>query len=432
MNFQADPQAWYKNTNRETLDDRIKSVQNVNDPTIIADDVQRWSTRFLWLLLAFTTLLSGFSYYKFFENSFGVFAIAMAISLAVTIEFGKNWAFLKVLRIPFFLGWGHIQKEVQETIMWGGLFGLSAVCFAASVYNSTHGAQQLALMLGNERNYQEFKPNTAGIDAQILAHQESISQNRAIKWKGTTTYQAQRAVSKETTILDKLQTEKAKALELQRKDWEEVKATKSGQNSFSAGSLLLVGGFVELLQFLLMFMRVSAERSLDKTASARSATRDTGGGAGFQDVPKQKGAFAENAGRSTMGFYWDGYGSAKAQAPTVPQTKTFVTQPTQQFYTVLGSDQILLQLRTRLMADIPNLRRKNGVMSTISGRINRAFDQCREAMEHPDFKPSRETGALVYGYLATEAIPALNGAGWPYELDTFFMRRLLDVIPKAA
>lgn len=426
---------WYKRTNRQTLGDRIKSVQNVNDPTIVADDVQRWSTRFLYLLLIFTTLLSGFSYYKFFEKSFGVFAVFMAISLAATIEFGKNWGFLKVLRMPFFLGWKHIQSEVQETFMWVGLLLLSITTFAASVYNSTHGAHQLSLLLGNERNLSEFKPNTADIDNQIAATQGSMSQNRGIKWKGTVTYQAQKAIQKESVALEKLQNQRATTIDRQRADWEAQQAIKEGQNNFSANSLLAVGGFIELLQFLLMFMRVSAERSLDKTATSRNFEELSTATKGFtdfsthgngQNAPVNYGA----TNTTPMQFRWDGYGQTQNAPTAVTQHQPPVSQAAQHSPTVLGSNQILLQLRTKLMADIPNFRKRNGQPGTVSSRINKAFDECFYSINHAEFRPTREIGAKVYDYLVSDAIPALNSVGRPYERDRMFLKRLLAVIPK--
>jgi hypothetical protein len=426
----SEKSAWYKKSNPETLGDRIKSVQNVNDPTLIADDVQRWSTRFIWLLLVFTTLLSGFSYYKFFEPSFGVVSILMAVSLAITIEFGKNWAFLKVLRIPFFLGWGHIQKAVEDSILWVGLLLLSGVCFAASVYNSTHGAHALALMLSQERTHSEFKPNTADLDGQILAVQKSMAENRAIKWRGTVTYQAQRAINKEAGAVDKLQAQKAAALDQQRKDWEQDRETNNSRNSFSANSLLLVGGFVELLQFLLMFMRVSAERSLDKTGSERRASAPE-----FQTIRNpsaQESTFAQNNAPSKIGFYWKGYGqSPKSGNVTqkdkiVSQPPEVVTQPSQHISASIGSDKILLSLRTKLQAEIPNLVKRNGVRETVCCRILKAFNECFLEMKKRDFKPSKEVASRVFDYLVNESYPVLNEQGLDLKYNSDFLGLLYE------
>lgn len=421
---------WYNRVKGETLEERVKRVQNVNDPTIVADDVQRWSKRFCYLLLIFTTGLSGFSYYKFFVGSFGVFAIFMATAIAITIEFGKNWGFLKVLRIPFFLGWNHIKSEIHESVMWLGLLLLAAATFGASVYNSTHGAHELATMIGHEKSYSPFAPQTADIDAQIVATQTSMAANRGIKWKGTVTYQAQKTIQKEGSALDRLQNQRSKIIEQQRADWEAENQRKQEQTTFSANSLLLVGGFIELLQFLLIFMRVAAERSLDKVATSRAATQQTGARnyadpAFGQSIP-QNGNYSKNS----MQFRWNGYGEQ-----SVPQTEQSVPHSPQhpsadpvKNMEVIGSNQILNELRSKLQKDIPNFRNPHAVKSTVSNRISMAFIEAYHAMIMPNFKPSYEVAVKTYQYLAETAFPELNGFGYPFSQDYVFLKRLSDII----
>ncbi len=421
---------WYNRTKRETLEDRITAVQNVNDPTIVADDVQRWSKRFIALLLIFTTGLSFFSYYKFFQNSFGVFAIFMAGAIAITIEFGKNWGFLKVLRIPFFLGWGHIKSEPHESIMWGGLLLLAGATFSASVYNSTHGAHELATMIGHEKSHSVFSPNTANIDEQIKATQSSMAQNRGIKWKGTVTYQAQKTIQREGSALDKLQTQRSKQIEQQRADWEADQQRQNEQTTFSANSLLLVGGFIELLQFLLIFMRVAAERSLDKVATSRAAIQQTGArnyaDPSFGQSIPQNGNYSQNS----MQFRWNGYGEqsvphTEQSVPHTPQQKS--AQPVQNME-VIGSNQILNELRSKLQKDIPNFRNPHAVKGTVSSRIAMAFIEAYHAMILPNFSPSYEVAVKTYKYLAETAFPDLNGAGYPFPEDATFLKKLSDII----
>lgn len=414
---------WYRRTTRKTLQERVKAVQNVNDPTIVADDVQRWSTRFIWLLLAFTTLLSGFSYYRFFEPSFGVLSIFMAIALAVTIEFGKNWGFLKVLRIPFFMGWKHIQSEAEETIMWVGLLLLSIATFSASVYNSTHGAHQLSLLLGHERNLSEFKPNTAEIDAQIAATQSSMKENRAIKWQGVVTYNAQKAIQKESGVLDKLQAQRAATIDQQRKDWETQQTIKENQNAFSANSLLVVGGFVELIQVLLMFMRVASERSLDKVASERD----------FEELKSQRPeAFQSNGiphgghgvnpranpvqNSSPIGFYWPNYGTTPApQVPGVSHQGQGVSRQ--------NSDDILRLARKDFGSWAGNIGSRKHAPANCSAHIHRILDGLRDNMRQTGFAPSSRVAIESYDYFARK-LSELDIAGWPYDHKDLILEEL--------
>ena len=420
MQNTVNSQPWWKRTNRQTLDDRVKSVQNVNDKSIVADNVQRYSTLAMYALLAFTTFLSTFSYFKFFESSFGsIVAGIMAVLLALVIEFGKNWGTLKVLRIPFFCGWGHVMSEVHHSIMFLGLLLLSIVTFSASVYNSTHGAAQLSLLLGHEKHTEIFTPETAIIDAQILATQKSMTANRDIKWKGTVTYQAQKAIQKESGALDKLQNQRSAIIQQQRADYEGRQAVFTEQNNFSSNSLLAVGGWVELLQLILMFVRVAAERSLDQTAAERT-DNDTILSQPFK-MPANRQPVNN---RSPIGFKY-GQGGEK----TVTQQRNTVPQAPQEF-TIMGCDEILKNCEKKLRSDIPNFTRTDTKSSTVSVRVKFALDLCFEALKRPDFVPSRKVGCAFYAYMVQTAIPALNHRGFPYENDKFFLKRILEVIPE--
>lgn len=415
-------QPWYKRTNRQTLDDRVKSVQNVNDPTIISDDVQRWSTIAIGALLAFTTFLSTFSYFKFFETSFGMVAAGiMALLLAGVIEFGKNWGTLKVLRQPFFNGWDMIKSEVHHSVMWFGLLLLAIVTFGASVYNSTHGAAQLSLLLGHEKHTETFAPETSAIDVQIAATQKSMAANRDIKWKGVVTYQAQKAIQKESGALDKLQNQRTKVIDQQRADFEARQTVFSDQNAFSSNSLMAVGGWVELLQLILMFVRVAAERSLDQTASQRINIPSPIGYQPYQGTTN--GAAVKN--EHQMGFFWKGYGNAP---DTPPPTVSQFTQPVTQDK-IFGCDEILQRCKTAVERDLPNFNQKWAKNKTVADRIYKALDNCREAIQHPEFAPNRVEAIKFYSFLIEKAIPTLNDRGWPYSNDMHLLARIRQLIP---
>lgn len=432
-------QPWWKTTNPETLDDRVQAVQNVNDPTIMSDDVLRWSKVVLYALLAFTTLLSGFSYFKFFVNSFGPdLAIFMAVLLACIIEFGKNWGGLRVLRIPFFHGWGHIYSTVSNTIMWVGLLSLAVVTFTASVYNSTKGAEQLSLLLGHEKNRTVFSPNTGDIDAQIAATEQRIADNRSTKWKGTTTVDAQRAIKAESRNLTSLQAQRATRIQQQRVDFEKESGIKDSQNQFTAGSLLAVGGWVELLQVILLFVRVSAERSLDKTGSQRRQQVPYPG----NGQPQQNGQRAFHNQGNQIGFYWKGYGVNQPAAvltpqplfpsETVPQSATTVAQQNGDDSGGNYADSVLKVCKDAVQRDLSNFGNRQALPGSVSNRINTALDECRHAMMKSGFNPTYDAALKLHAYVNSVVWPKLNTVGWPYPNEMFFMQWLNYRMQEAA
>lgn len=405
----------------------MKAVQNVNDPTIVSDDVQRWSKVALFALLAFTTLLSAASYLKFFEKSFGFnLAFVMALLLACIIEFGKNWGTLKVLRIPFFQGWRFVSSEVSNTVMWLGLVLLAIVTFSASVHNSTRGAHQLSLLLSHERTHTNFKPNTADIDGQIAAAEKRISESRATRWKGTTTVESQRTIRRETSVLEGLQRQRETAIQQQRADWEKQDAIRERQNNFSANSLLAVGGWVELLQLILMFVRVAAERSLDKTASERKASapphQHTAASNGQQH--KHNGQAAHN---ETF-FNRQEDGSVRSALPTYAlssqplfhdDTKTPVSQSPQTVTQIKSAeagdhaDDVLKLALTRLQGHAANFDRKHGKNETTAANIHEILDKTLYKMKGT-FRPSVEVHARFSAYILDALFPLLHEKGHPY------------------
>ncbi len=258
--------AWWKGDKQKGLSERIAEIQQINDPTTNSDEILKGSKVLLFILLCFTGLLGGLSYYKNFSGAFSSeVAVFMAVALTAVIEWGKNYASKWALRIPFFRGFGHLATRPENTFVWVGLVAIAACTFYMSVYNSTIGGEQLSKMLSSERNRTTFQPNTADIDAQIATVQTGIQQNQGIKWKGTTTYTAQRAIVSQSKSLEKLQDQRAAAIAQQRADYERTRNEQAENSNFASSLVMASGGYVELLQFLLLLLIVSCEKSLDRS-----------------------------------------------------------------------------------------------------------------------------------------------------------------------
>lgn len=442
---QPNSQPWWTRTNKETLDDRVKAVQNVSDPTIMSDDVQRWSKIALYALLAFTTLLSGASYFKFFEKSFGFeTALIMAFLLACVIEFGKNWGFLKVLRIPFFLGWRYVSAEVHNTIMWVFLLFLSAVTFAASIYNSTQGAHQLSLLLSHERTYQAFTPNTAAIDAQISALQNQDGELKLKLKNGRTNWAAQPIKAENAKTLASLQQQREATIAQQRADWEKQSSIQEQQNNFSANSLLAVGGWVELLQLILSFVRVSAERSLDKTAAQRRQQAPYPTGTGNSHHPHHNGKpnHVINEAQPQRYYFNRTSPSGNVQA-ALDQQPLFQTDDekgvshlsqtvTHQNDANAGNaaDDALKLAEKEIRGWAANFNSQKHKDSTVSENINRRLDELLTRIKLPGFVPTYPAWLKFYTYINGTLFPMLDVKGWPYEWKNSFLRNLYERRPQ--
>lgn len=436
---QSGQQPWWTREKRDSLGERIQQIQRVNDPTTSADEVLTGSKILIVVLLFFSGALGALSYFKNFSISFPVeFAIFLALSLTFVIEWGKNKAATWAARIPFFQGWGHISRTPANTFVFIALVLVACATFAMSIYNSTKGGEQLALMLGQEKNHSPFQPNTSDIDAQIAATQATVTGAPMVKWKGKQYYQDAKSVRAAQNSLSSLQRQRETAINQQRTDWESNQNMKAANTGFAAKVVLASGGWVELLQILLIILRVACEKNLDGRQSPTPQQRPA---PGFNRSPSPGHIQVENTVRGTpisrpIGFNVDQEGNVQL-APdrqvqekpvaSVAQTPSAVPQTPQQISTI-GADQILLLLRSNLIKEIPNLSNPHANQSTVSGRITKHLDEAGMLMSQPGFTPSRTVAIQVYQYLLENAFSTLRQRGWPYEREREFVVQLHDTL----
>lgn len=442
---QSGQQAWWTREKRDALGERIGKIQRINDPTTNADEVLTGAKILIIVLLFFSGALGALSYFKNFSISFSFeFSCFLALCLTFTIEWGKNKCATWAARIPFFQGWGHISRTPANTFIFAALVLVTMATFAMSIYNSTKGGEQLALMLGQERNHSPFQADTKSIDEQIAATQLAITNAPMGKWKGRMYYQDAKGVRADKKSLESLQRQREATSAQQRADWEKEQQLKQTNTSFGAKVVLASGGWVELLQVLLIILRVACEKTLDGRQSP-TPQQQRAPVAGFKPgqpghVPVQNTLRGQQLPRP-IGFNVDQDGNVQTSAnnssihedslmsvAAVPQTPLSVAQQPQQNSTI-GADQILLLLRSNLIKEIPNLANHQAKPATVSGRIASHLDQAGILMSQNGFTPSRDVALQVAQYLMHTAFPTLRERGWPYAREINFMSRLIDTIP---
>lgn len=435
MSLSAKSENWWslKSQPGANMAARKEAIARYRSPHTIADEIYRilvWGIQ--PLLMVFCIALSYSSYSAFFEHNFSpMVATGGAIILSLVIELGKIKIGGYVFQTPFLQGVKRLMRSFPDFAVWAGALLITLATFTMSVINSTRGAHLLSMKVGFEKNEMAFSANTADVDAQIAQANDRIKTNGGIKWKNTVTYQAQKAIERDTRTIENLQRQREKIISDQRTDFERKRSQSDANTATGADILMASGGWVEALQGLCLFLIAACmavidgvrEREISENLNQTNPLQEW-------EKPKQNGSPISNEAPATrtIGFRWAGYGQTPVEAVT--QHKPPVSQPPHQNPIVIGSDQILLNLRTKLMADIPNLIAQNGKPSTVSTRINRAFDECYQAICNPDFSPTMENGAKVYSYLTNEAIPTLNRVGWPYLEHEFFIQKLLEVIPR--
>lgn len=314
---------WWQMDTQKDLERRISKIQKFRDPGTNADEMLRFGKVVIFILLCFTGMLGGINYYKNFAGTFPhEAAIFMAFALTFTIEFGKNYAAKWAIRIPFFRGFSHLTQRPEDTLVWASCILIAGVTFYMSIYNSTIGGQHLATILGQERHQSTFSPDTRSIDAQITATQKQIDEHGKIKWKGTTTRDAQKAIIKGSAALETLQKQRAQIIQQQRSDWEKAQGQKEVNINYTAKLVLASGGWAEILQILFFMLLVSCEKTLDGRLPSPTPAPSHQTGIGYRH---HNYANAEQEQRRPIGFRKQGQPPITG-LPVVPEQKNIVEQ----------------------------------------------------------------------------------------------------------
>jgi hypothetical protein len=167
--------------------------------------------------------------------------------------------------------------------MWAGLLLIAAATFTMSFINSTRGGKQLSIMMSQERDASPFVANTASIDSLIGSTQKNIETAAGTKWKGTTTRTSQQAIKSHSESIAALNRQRETTISQQRADWENEQARKSANSNYAANLVLASGGWVELLQILLILVRVACEKALDdRLPSPAQEQQEEKSGIGFR------------------------------------------------------------------------------------------------------------------------------------------------------
>lgn len=358
------------------LEKSINEIQKLDDPNTSADEMLSASKWSIYALLAYSGILGAMSYYKNFEPSFGhQAALLMCLCLVITIEVGKNYFGVWSVRILMIAGIKHSCSEVHHFVKLVSLVGFATATFSMSVINSTRGGEQLSQLLRQEKNgMQLFKPNTDDIDAQIAQINNQIETNNKNTWKGMVVLESQRANKSLSRSIESLNKQKEAAASQQRDDWNKYYAQTAENSNYAAKLVMASGGWVEILQFILLLFRVSCEKTLLKRKEATTPTPSpqqfrnmNGNGTGSTAGSNQASTFKNNA----IGFDYP-----NKDLRTSFEAQNLVSQCDTAVEDVKRPDQIEAAFKhylTKFKADVSNLLSKNGQQATVCGRLRDAL-----------------------------------------------------------
>jgi hypothetical protein len=418
---------WFSQQPDAGMNARIERIHKLRDPGTFADEILRYSKRFLWLTLIFTGVMCFFSYVLFLERFLPWEAAFLAsIVITVLVEFGKNKLGIMAVRMPLMQGWRYIFATPWNTGVWIGttLFGL--LIFAISIYNSTNGAAKYAETSAQERTEKAFTTSTQDIDQQIASTQERINKAPKVKWKKKYYYQDPESVRAAEQSLAILQEQKKEAVTQQRADFERGRNIDDKNNSHSASIALAIGGWLEALQIILIFVCAFCERVLDgrmNTSTQSPTQRDEKQNIGYKQFST---ANAENQNppinsRTQIGF-------KRPHPPTEPPPVTQLSQPVTQGNGLLcgqQADDAIRHYLNALKREPSNFNNPHAKTETVADRMHKALQAIVSTL-HGVGWCSNTLYKEAHEYIHNTALPVLQQKGFPYdssELDTLLFNR---------
>lgn len=418
------PRPFWKRDQEASLGQRIAAINRINDPAIMTDNVLFWTRLAIWVLLGITGLIGGLNYYKFFSLSIDVPWIVwfLTVAVAAVLEFGKYYCTTWALRDVFFKGFGYIKAEVHSFTIWVGLVLVGLLCLGMSAYNSTKGAEQLAYLLSHQsaEGQAVFTPNTPDLDAQIAASQNaqaSALSNRITKgqYKGMVEYNSAKTAKTAGASADALIKQKEQVVAQQRADWERQQQERRQHTDHAAGYILKIGGWIELLQFILMFVRVACERQLANHPQAQPyPTNGPGRSNGAYTAQETHNGLPYN----WIGFNRDEHGNVKPYARgenPVSQQPPPVSQfdPPEPLFQV--ADEILRYYEGELRKEPSHFARRDASAATIVSRIHKKLRLAHSAIDRTQAGAFSIGASQRFGLYLTGVIRPLLEQHLPYE-----------------
>lgn len=332
----------------------------------------------------------------------GVFTLFIELSKLIA---GK-WVVRQTLFGMFQQGFSSMGLILCGALIAGG-------AFFWSYYNSTTGVRYLSEYLGEIHVERKIvKPDTEQLDQRLNKTANLTTNGLNIRWKGNTTREGQRIAQKAATAM--AEQEKQKTILIQQAAEEQQRADNHrGQFIGKVGVILsFLGGKMEWFQLAIILAMVFAE----KTLWHRMVKSGNTGAPPYR--PNLNPATAH-----PIGFNTDQNGNVRMATPravnglpetpanglyhTVPQANTGAA--------VIGTDEALKHLKTRLGRDVANLKNENGNVRTVANRMRTTIIELARLMQQPGFDPDTILATELYIYLQSTVFPALEQQGRAFQ-----------------
>lgn len=437
-------QDWRKRRAEKASPAEINRIATMRNDKTHADEAA-WIVRvLLWLTAIFCAWASYFYYKDNLSASFSPrFVAFFSVALPLIVEILKVKIAHNVIRSIFF-GWAF--KTGWTLGYWAFLGILAAGAFWWSITISTDGMEKYSAMKADKGMETDslatyIAAATVGIDQQIAAVQANYEQAMATKWKGTTTYQAQKSAQSSSKTIEALQSQRSGIVAQATRDYQERKQKRSGRIDLISTFVERFGGYMELGCFLSIISLVFFERRLfDLYREAiKKLDPDPGGG---RMRPEASTLFSKN-GQSPAGpasppapqnrfpFDLSDRGNIWHLLNAVPRSPQTVARQNPEYIST-DADAVLRLAKKGLQSRVANFNSREHLPRTTAIKIWEIINDVGQKMEGRGFEPSPDVAADFFAYITETVFPVLRDNRFPYEYENAFLSALERFVPKAA
>ena len=369
-------------------------------------------------ILIFVTIFTSYCGYLFYLSTFSkIFdpsqAWLAAVGLAIVTEAAKIFLLHRFLRSIFF-GW--IQADWWSFGGWLFIGALAIGAYWWSVRISTDGMNMFTIQMAEAATPRDnlnalIHDATADIDAQINATRAAQSDAMNTKWKGTTTWRAQKIAGSSAASIASLQEQRAAIVKQTTDDYRNGSAHRETTISSWADWIRKYGGYMEAIAALCIFSIVFFERRLVFLhGSAAPAAPTTPAPNGSQPNGRSTGSpiAANTPPAGNAPFSSNDAGPVRDSPSLTGETGLLLSRH--------DGDFIRLRLRSLKGWD-DNFQKPGNRPGTVAGNMCRILNEIGLQMHDPRFRPDQEAVADLLEYITKVGFPTMHQNGYTYKYE---------------
>ena len=383
--------------------------------------------------LVFVTLFTSYCGFMFYQSTFiKVFspteAWIAAVGLAIITEAAKIFLLHRFLRSIFF-GW--ISADWWSLGGWLFIGALAIGAYIWSIQISTDGMEMLTKQVAEASTPKDnlaalIKENTADIDAQIAASQGAQSAAINTKWKGTTTWRAQKSAASSGAAIASLQEQRATIVSQVTNDYQTGNQHREENISPWAYWIERYGGYMELVAALCIIAGVFFERRLVAHNMKMAQSSD------FNPAPSPT---LDTTSRRTTSDPINGHsaplsGSVLFQNTSAGPVRDSVTLSGTIAAPSTGTDGDFIRLRLKSLKGWDDNFGKSGNKSdTVANNMCKILNEIGLKMTRTDFRPDENSVDQLLTYITETGFPTMDRYGYKYKYEADLIRVCREYLP---